>query len=65
MLKIRLNDDAELVAEIRAALAENNGLCPCQLPKPDGSTRCMCALFRAQNEPGLCHCGLYEKYMEE
>lgn len=58
-MTIRLNEDAEYVAKIRAALKANDGYCPCVLQKtPD--TKCMCKEFR-EMESGMCHCGLYIK----
>ena len=63
VMKIKLNDDAELVQEIRKQLRENDGYCPCRLAKSP-ETKCMCKEFRIQPE-GVCHCGLYEKYYEE
>jgi ferredoxin-thioredoxin reductase catalytic subunit len=59
MDKIRLNDDAELVADIRQRLKENNGFCPCRITK-NVDTLCICREFREQ-ESGECHCGLYIK----
>jgi len=59
---IRINDDAELVAEIRAKLKENDGYCPCRLMKTPDS-KCMCKEFREQ-ESGICHCGLYIKVVD-
>lgn len=60
---IKVNEDKELVAEIRQKLKENGGYCPCRLQKtPD--TKCMCKEFREQEE-GECHCGLYVKIKEE
>lgn len=56
---IRLNEDEELVAEIRRALNENDGYCPCRIEKT-ADTKCMCKEFREQ-ENGECHCGLYIK----
>lgn len=56
---IKLNDDAELVSEIRQSLKENNGYCPCQINKSE-DTKCMCKEFREQTS-GECHCGLYIK----
>ena len=59
---IKLNDDKELVAEIRQKLKDNDNYCPCKLQKtPD--TKCMCKEFREQEE-GECHCGLYVKIKE-
>ena len=60
MLKIILNPDKKLVAEIEAELNENGGYCPCVLEKsPD--TKCICKAFREQNHPGECHCGRFVK----
>lgn len=56
---IRENPDREKVKEVRKALKENDGYCPCKLIK-DETTKCMCKEFRNQ-ESGLCHCELYEK----
>lgn len=59
-MKIIKNPDILFANEVMAAVKANNGYCPCQLIKtPD--TKCMCREFREQEEPGLCHCGLYEK----
>lgn len=55
--KVRINPDEEFVKEMKAALAANDGYCPCSIEKtPD--TKCMCKDFR---ETGTCHCGLYSK----
>jgi len=60
---IKLNEDDVLVSNIRAALRENDGYCPCMLIKtPD--TKCMCKEFRDMTE-GVCHCGLYVKTRQE
>lgn len=59
---IRLNDDKEMVAEIRRQLKANGGYCPCSLVKNE-DTRCMCKQFREQEE-GECYCGLYVKVKE-
>lgn len=60
MLKIILNPDKKLVAEIEAELNENGGYCPCILEKtPD--TKCICKAFREQDHPGECHCGRFVK----
>ena len=60
---IKVNDDKELVTEIRKKLKDNKGYCPCRLQKtPD--TKCMCKEFREQEE-GECHRGLYVKIKEE
>ena len=60
-VKIRLTEDLDLVNEIKEQLKQNDGYCPCRLDKtPD--TKCMCKEFREQYV-GICHCGLYEKYV--
>ena len=60
MLKIILNPDKKLVAEIEPELNENGGYCPCVLEKtPD--TKCICKAFREQDHPGECHCGRFVK----
>lgn len=62
-MKIRINPNPEVVAAVRAAIAANDGYCPCAVVKtPD--TKCMCRDFLEQPE-GPCHCGLYEKVDEE
>mgnify|MGYP003571243298 CR=1 FL=1 len=58
-MKITLNPDKEYVAEIKEALKNNNGYCPCRLEHTP-ETRCMCKEFRDMDE-GMCHCGLYIK----
>lgn len=61
--KIVLNDDKDLVEEIRKRLKENEGYCPCRISKtPD--TKCMCKEFRDAKD-GECHCGLYRKIIIE
>lgn len=61
--KIILNDDKDLVEDIRNRLKANEGYCPCRISKtPD--TKCMCKEFREQQE-GECHCGLYQKIIIE
>jgi hypothetical protein len=53
----------EINPGIRENVAANNGYCPCAIwQNPD--TKCMCKEFREQNEPGLCHCGRFEKVVD-
>ena len=61
--KIILNDDKDLVEEIRKRLKENDGYCPCRIYKTI-DTKCMCKEFREAKE-GECHCGLYQKIIVE
>lgn len=63
IMKIKLNNDTDLVKEIIQQLRDNDGYCPCRLSKTP-ETKCMCKEFREQDE-GICHCGLYEKYIVE
>ena len=58
-MKVRLNDDQEVVRTIREGLKRTGGYCPCRLTKTP-ETKCMCKEFREQDS-GLCHCGLYYK----
>lgn len=56
---IRVNKDKQFVAEMRQAIKDNEGYCPCVIMRsPD--TKCMCKEFR-EMESGTCHCGLYTK----
>ena len=58
-MQIKINPDKEFVREMRKAIKDNNGYCPCKLEHtPD--TKCMCKEFREMEE-GTCHCGLYIK----
>lgn len=56
-MKVRLNIDPVKVKEIRQAIKNNQGYCPCVLEKTS-ETKCPCLDFRENQE---CHCGLYEK----
>lgn len=62
--KIRLNEDAELVARIKEGLKKKDGYCPCRLPRAE-EYKCICREFREQiDDPdfeGYCHCMLYYK----
>ena len=63
-MKININPDKEFVNDMRKALKDNNGFCPCSLEKNE-DTKCMCKEFRDQiADPefeGYCHCRLYYK----
>jgi len=58
-MKIEINSDKEKVAQIRQALKDNNGYCPCQIVKSE-RTHCICLNF-LESEEEWCHCGLYRK----
>ena len=61
---IRLNEDQELVAQIREGLRQKNGHCPCKL-EVTPATKCICQEFKDQiadpDYEGYCHCMLYYK----
>lgn len=59
-LKVKLNDNKELVSLIKSKLKHNDGYCPCKLFKNE-DTKCPCKEFREQECTGECHCGLYRK----
>ena len=60
-MKVELNSDKAVVEEIKAALKENDGFCPCEIEKTP-ETKCMCKDFLENVQEGeLCHCGLFRK----
>ena len=63
-MKIRLNEDAEVVKTVKEGLLKKGGYCPCRLAKTEDN-KCMCKEFREQiADPefeGFCHCRLYYK----
>ena len=63
-MKIRLNENEEVVKAVKEGLKRTGGYCPCRLERtPD--MKCMCKEFRDQvadpNFEGYCHCLLYYK----
>ena len=56
-MKVRLNDDPEIVRTIREGLKRTGGYCPCRLARTEE--------FKDQiadpNFEGYCHCRLYYK----
>ena len=63
-VKIRLNEDAEVVRTVKEGLARTGGYCPCRLERTE-ENKCMCREFREQvadkNFEGYCHCMHYYK----
>ena len=63
-MKIRLNENEEIVKTIREGLKAKDGYCPCKLGKKP-ENKCMCEEFKAkiaeENFEGYCHCQLYYK----
>ena len=63
-MAVRLNENKEIVSQIRQGLKNKDGYCPCKIGKlPEN--KCMCQEFRDQiadpNFEGYCHCMLYYK----
>ena len=58
-MKIHVTNNVELRDQIRQALKDNGGYCPCRLEKTE-DTKCMCKEF-LEKESGPCNCGLYVK----
>ena len=44
-MKIRLNEDAEVVRRVKEGLKVRNGYCPCRIAKTE-ENKCMCQEFR-------------------
>ena len=63
-MKIRLNEDPEIVRTVKEGLAARGGYCPCRTVRNE-DTKCMFREFREQiKDPdfeGYCHCMLYYK----
>ena len=63
-MKVRLNEDAEVVRMVKEGLEARGGYCPC-VREISEDTKCMCNEFREQiADPefeGYCHCMLYYK----
>lgn len=63
-MKIRFNENQEIVDIIKDGLKKNGGYCPCKLERTEDN-KCMCREFREQiadaEYEGYCHCMLYYK----
>ena len=63
-MKIRLNEDEEVVKVIKEGLLRTGGYCPCRLTRSE-EYKCMCREFKEQvadpDFEGYCHCLLYYK----
>ena len=63
-MSVRLNENKEIVAQIREGLKRKGGHCPCKL-EVSPATKCICQEFREQiadpDYEGYCHCMLYYK----
>ena len=67
-MAVRLNTDAQVVADIREGLKRTGGYCPCRAKRVE-ENRCICQEFREQiadpNFEGYCHCMLYYKEKDQ
>lgn len=63
-MKIRYNENRDLVDKVRAGVLKKGGYCPCRIEKTE-ENYCMCQEFRDQiadpDFEGYCHCMLYYK----
>ena len=63
-MKVRLNENQEIVDAIREGLERTGGYCPCRIERIEDN-KCMCKEFRDQiadpEYEGYCHCYLYYK----
>ena len=63
-MKVRFNENQEIVDTVKAGLERTGGYCPCRLERTE-ENKCMCREFREQiKDPefeGYCHCLLYYK----
>jgi hypothetical protein len=60
-MRITINDNKDIVTEVKEKLKENDGYCPCKIEHlPEN--KCMCEDFILRGAVGqYCHCGLYKK----
>ena len=63
-MKIRYNENQEIVKLVKEGLEKTGGYCPCRREQTE-DTKCICKEFKEQiKDPefeGYCHCMLYYK----
>lgn len=63
-MKVRFNENKEIVDIVKQGLEQSGGYCPCRRERTE-ETKCMCKEFREQiadpSFEGYCHCMLYYK----
>ena len=63
-MKIRYNENEEIVKTVKEGLQAKGGYCPCRLERTE-EFKCMCLEFKEQcadpDFEGYCHCMLYYK----
>ena len=66
-MKIKYNENEEIVKNIKEGLIRTGGYCPCKIERIE-ENKCMCEEFKRQikdpNFEGYCHCMLYYKSLE-
>ena len=66
-MKIRYNENKEIVDSIKKGLEKTGGYCPCRRERTP-ENKCMCKEFKEQiKDPkfeGYCHCMLYCKTID-
>ena len=67
-MKVKLNQNQQVVRTVREGLKRTGGYCPCRLERTE-ATKCMCQEFKNQiadpNYEGFCHCMLYYKSLKD
>ena len=67
-MKIRLNENEEIVRVVKEGLKQTGGYCPCRMERTE-DYKCMCREFREQiadpDYEGYCHCMLYFKSLAD
>ncbi len=63
-MKVRFNEDENVVKMVKEGLVATGGYCPCRIQRTE-ENKCMCQEFKEQiADPefeGYCHCMLYYK----
>ena len=63
-MKIRYNENEDIVRLVKEGLEKSGGYCPCRRERTEENI-CMCKEFKEQikdpNFEGYCHCMLYYK----
>jgi ferredoxin-thioredoxin reductase catalytic subunit len=63
-MKVRYNENKEIVETIKEGLRRTGGYCPCRMERTE-DFKCMCKEFKEQiadpDYEGYCHCMLFYK----
>ncbi len=67
-MKVRYNENEEIVKLVKEGLEKTGGYCPCRCEQTE-DTKCVCKEFKEQikdpNFEGYCHCMLYYKSLKD